>query len=42
LRASLTDGLIDALAQSSDEQLWAAALPWSQTEEFWGLVMPRY
>jgi hypothetical protein len=37
---TLTDGLIDALAQSNPEQLAAAAVPWSQTEEFWGAGDP--
>jgi hypothetical protein len=37
---TLTDGLIDALAQSSPDQLAAAAIPWSQTEEFWGTGDP--
>ncbi|MGY2703334.1 hypothetical protein [Nocardioides sp. HB32] len=38
---TLTDGLIDALAQSSPDQLAAAAIPWSQTEEFWGAGDPE-
>jgi hypothetical protein len=31
---TLTDGLVDALAQASREDLTAVALPWSETEEF--------
>jgi hypothetical protein len=38
---TLTDGLIDALAQSSPDQLATAAGPWSQTEEFWGAGDPE-
>jgi hypothetical protein len=38
---TLTDGLIEALAHSTPEQLAAAAVPWSQTEEFWGRATPR-
>ncbi len=36
LTLTLTDGLIDALAHAESEQLAATAVPWSQTEEFWG------
>jgi hypothetical protein len=32
---TLTDGLVDALAQASDERLAEVAVPWSETEEFW-------
>jgi hypothetical protein len=38
---TLTDGLIDALAQASPEQLAGAAVPWSQTDEFWGTGNPE-
>ena len=38
---TLTDGLIDALAHAVSEQLAAAAVPWSQTEEFWGTGDPE-
>lgn len=37
---ALTDGLIDGLAGASHEQLAAAAVPWSRTEEFWGAGDP--
>lgn len=37
---TLTDGLVDALAQASDERLAEVAVPWSQTEEFWGAGDP--
>ncbi|MCW2856162.1 MAG: uncharacterized protein JWR52_1777 [Marmoricola sp.] len=33
---TVTDALIQALAQANPEQLAAAAIPWAQTEEFWG------
>jgi hypothetical protein len=33
---TLTESLIDALGQSNAETLAAVAVPWSQTEEFWG------
>ena len=38
---TLTDGLIDALAQATPEQLASAAGPWSHTEEFWGTGDPE-
>ena len=38
---TVTDGLIDALAQASPERLASAAVPWSQTEEFWGQATLR-
>ena len=38
---TLTDGLIDALAHADSEQLAAAAVPWSQTKEFWGTGDPE-
>ncbi|MFT4084711.1 MAG: hypothetical protein QM638_19200 [Nocardioides sp.] len=33
---TVTDALAAALIAASDEQLGDVALPWSQTEEFWG------
>jgi hypothetical protein len=33
---TLTDSLLDALVKASREQLAEVAVPWSQTEEFWG------
>jgi hypothetical protein len=33
---TLTDSLLDALVRASREQLAEVAVPWSQTEEFWG------
>lgn len=32
---TLTDGLVNALAQASGERLAEVAVPWSETEEFW-------
>jgi hypothetical protein len=37
---TLTDGLVDALAQASSERLAEVAVPWSETEEFWGAGDP--
>jgi hypothetical protein len=37
---TLTDGLIDALAQTSGERFAEVAVPWSETEEFWGAGDP--
>jgi hypothetical protein len=38
---TLTDELQAALAEADDEQLESAALPWSQTDEFWGRGDPQ-
>lgn len=38
---TITDALASALAWSSDEQLAEVAVPWSQTEEFWGQADPE-
>jgi len=38
---TLTDELQDALADSNDGQLTSVAVPWSQTEEFWGRGDPQ-
>ncbi|MFC5727951.1 MULTISPECIES: hypothetical protein [Nocardioides] len=38
---TLTDGLVDALAQADADRLAAVAVPWSQTEEFWGVGDPE-
>jgi hypothetical protein len=37
---TITDTLIAALADASDDRLAAVAIPWSQTEEFWGMGDP--
>ena len=37
---TLTHSLATALAQASDERLAEVAVPWSQTEEFWGDADP--
>lgn len=37
----LNDSLVKALAKAPAEQLWAAATPWSETEEFWGQGDPE-
>jgi hypothetical protein len=37
---ALTDGLVHALAQADGERLASVAVPWSQTEEFWGAGDP--
>lgn len=34
--ARLSTGVAEALAGASDERLAEVAVPWSQTEEFWG------
>jgi hypothetical protein len=36
----LPDELVTALAAASDERLAEVAVPWSQTEEFWGQSSP--
>jgi hypothetical protein len=33
---ALTQSIAGALADANDEQLASVAVPWSQTEEFWG------
>jgi hypothetical protein len=38
---TLTDGLVDALAAADGERLAAVAVPWSQTEEFFGSGDPE-
>lgn len=38
---TLTQSLATALAGASDERLAEIALPWSQTEEFWGDADPE-
>ncbi|RHW24121.1 hypothetical protein D0Z08_25690 [Nocardioides immobilis] len=38
---TLTDGLVDALAQAEADRLAEVAVPWSQTEEFWGAGDPE-
>jgi hypothetical protein len=38
---TITDELQRALASASPQQLDAVAVPWSQTEEFWGNVRPE-
>jgi hypothetical protein len=38
---TLTDELQVALADADDEQLASVAVPWSQTEEFWGQGDPQ-
>ena len=38
---TLTDELSAALAMTGDEVLEQAAVPWSETEEFWNAVDPR-
>jgi hypothetical protein len=38
---TLTDELQDALAAADDAQLASVAVPWSQTEEFWGQDDPQ-
>lgn len=38
---NVTDALISALADSDDDRLAAVAVPWSQTEEFWGQGDPE-
>lgn len=38
---TLTDGLVEALAQADDELLATVAVPWSQTEEFFGAGDPE-
>jgi len=40
LVVTLTDALSTALASASDEDLEQAAVPWSETEEFWDAVDP--
>lgn len=35
---SLPDSFTTALADATDAQLTAVAVPWSETEEFWGAV----
>ena len=37
---TVTDTLIAALADASDDRLAEVAIPWSQTEEFWGAGDP--
>lgn len=37
---TLTDTLASALVAASDERLAEVAVPWSQTEEFWGQADP--
>jgi hypothetical protein len=37
---TITEELQHALAHASPEQLDAVAVPWSQTEEFWGNASP--
>lgn len=37
---TITDSLATALAQATDEDLQRIAVPWSQTEEFWGAADP--
>ncbi|MFB6724966.1 hypothetical protein ACFCV3_32615 [Kribbella sp. NPDC056345] len=41
LVSTLTDSLATALAQASREDLERVAVPWSQTEEFWGSADPE-
>ena len=41
LVVTLTEELQAALADADDEQLASAAVPWSQTEEFWGQGDPQ-
>jgi len=36
----LPDSFVSALAGASDERLAEVAVPWAQTEEFWGLGEP--
>lgn len=36
LVVAITDTLVAALAEASEEQLIEVAIPWSETEEFWG------
>lgn len=38
---TITDALAAALTQASDERLSEVAVPWSQTEEFWGQADPE-
>jgi hypothetical protein len=38
---TITDSLAAALAGASDERLSEVAVPWSQTEEFWGEADPE-
>jgi hypothetical protein len=38
---TLTDELQTALCRATEEQLRAIAVPWSQTEEFWGQGEPE-
>lgn len=38
---TITDSLAAALANASDERLAEVAVPWSQTEEFWGQADPE-
>jgi hypothetical protein len=37
----LTDGLLDALAQADAARLAEVAVPWAETEEFWGQGDPE-
>lgn len=37
---TLTEGLTEALAAADDDRLAEVAVPWSETEEFWGLATP--
>lgn len=39
---TITDALASALAGASDERLSEVAVPWSQTEEFWGQADPEW
>ena len=38
---TLTDGLVQALAEADEEQLASVAVPWAETEEFWGAGDPE-
>ena len=38
---TLTDNLVEALRQASPDRLTELAVPWSQTEEFWGQGDPQ-
>lgn len=40
LVVTITDSLAAALVTASDERLVEVAVPWSQTEEFWGQADP--
>lgn len=38
---TVTDALLEALAEATPDTLREVSVPWSQTEEFWGAVEPE-